>query len=95
MTVPRASASNARQWPSGDGIPSSWYTYPTVAGIRIRQPPATARSDSPARRLWMARCTATADVEHAVFTLSAGPLSPSLYATRVMAYSRSVANSSG
>ena len=65
------------------------------AGSLMYAPPARARSHSPVSRLWTARWTATADVEQAVFTLTAGPSSPSWYAARVMAYSRSVASSSG
>ena len=76
---PRASASNARQCPSGDRIPSSWYTYPAVAGTRIRHA-AGERQVGLAEQQALARPggRATGDVEQAVFTLIAGPSSPSL-----------------
>ncbi|CAM5517874.1 hypothetical protein SGRIM128S_08436 [Streptomyces griseomycini] len=45
-------------------------------------PPARAREHSPERRARTARCRATSDDEHAVSTVSAGPCSPSVYATR-------------
>ena len=53
------------------------------AGVDITiTPPASARSHSPARSAWQARCTATSAEEHAVSTDTAGPSSPSTYATR-------------
>ncbi len=45
-------------------------------------PQASARSHSPARSAWTARCRATSDDEHAVSTDTAGPSSPSTYDTR-------------
>ena len=45
-------------------------------------PPASARSHSPARSAWQARCSATSDDEHAVSTVTAGPSRPSTYDTR-------------
>jgi hypothetical protein len=40
-------------------------------------PPASARSQSPARRAWPARWSATSDDEHAVSSVTAGPSRPS------------------
>ena len=51
--------------------------------ISCATPPATAISDSPARRLSQARCTATSELEQAVCTDNAGPCRLSLYAARV------------
>ena len=45
-------------------------------------PPASARSHSPDRSDWQARCSATSDDEHAVSTVTAGPSRPSVYDTR-------------
>ena len=45
-------------------------------------PPASARSHSPDRNDCTAMCSVTSDDEHAVSTDSAGPSSPSTYATR-------------
>ena len=39
-------------------------------------PPASARSHSPERRAWAARCSATSDDEQAVSTVTAGPSKP-------------------
>ena len=45
-----------------------------MLGSRITlAPPASARSHSPARRLWQARCTATSEDEHAVSMVRLGP----------------------
>ncbi|GAB3533897.1 hypothetical protein GCM10027575_79890 [Phytohabitans suffuscus] len=45
-------------------------------------PPASARSHSPPRSAWAARCIATSDEEHAVSTVTAGPSKPNVYDTR-------------
>jgi hypothetical protein len=45
-------------------------------------PPASASEHSPWRSAWQARWSATSDDEHAVSTDTAGPSSPSTYATR-------------
>ena len=48
-----------------------------ISGVRIRlTPPASARSHSPLRRPWQARCTATSDDEQAVSTAMPGPAGP-------------------
>ena len=48
-----------------------------TAGVDITvTPPASARSHSPARSAWHARCNATSEDEHAVSTLTAGPSRP-------------------
>ncbi|CAM4075604.1 hypothetical protein MYBA111488_00585 [Mycobacterium basiliense] len=48
----------------------------------IMQPPAKARSLSPACKLRQARCTASKLDEQAVSTVKAGPRSPIAYDTR-------------
>jgi hypothetical protein len=50
----------------------------------IATPPASARSQLPLRSASIAIAVATSDVEHAVWTLTAGPVRPSLWATRVV-----------
>ena len=53
------------------------------AGDAITEtPPASARSHSPPRNDWHARCNATSDDEHAVSTVTAGPSVPKTYASR-------------
>ena len=47
-------------------------------GTVTETPPASAMSHSPASRLWQARCTATSEVEQAVWTVIAGPVRSSL-----------------
>ena len=55
--------------------PPASRTAAMASGERITlTPPASARSHSPARRLWQARWTATSDDEQAVSTADAGPL---------------------
>ena len=57
----------------------------TSGASRALTPPAKARSHSPARRLCIARCTATNDDEHAVSMAMLGPWSPSTYDNRLAA----------
>ncbi|PSK43162.1 hypothetical protein B0E38_07900 [Streptomyces sp. 111WW2] len=45
-------------------------------------PPASARSHSPERSAFAAMCRATSDDEHAVSTVTVGPSSPKVYASR-------------
>ncbi|GLY16587.1 hypothetical protein Kisp01_36020 [Kineosporia sp. NBRC 101677] len=45
-------------------------------------PPARARSHSPPRSAWAARCSETRAEEQAVSTVTAGPSRPSAYETR-------------
>ncbi|PSK62141.1 hypothetical protein B0E53_05958 [Micromonospora sp. MH33] len=45
-------------------------------------PPASARPHSRSRSAWQARCTATEDDEQAVSTVTVGPSSPNVYASR-------------
>ena len=73
-TVPGASASNARQCPSGEqdaalAVEDNRCTCGTLTERRRPAPCRTRRSS----RLWHARCTATSDVEHAVCTFTLGP----------------------
>jgi hypothetical protein len=82
-TVPVASASKLRVLPSADSIPPSWYRWPLLTGQVTAIPPARAMPQRPARRLSIACVIATSEVEHAVCTLTAGPVRLSLCATRV------------
>ena len=81
-TIPSARASNTLQRPSAE---KSRIFEATImpSGERITlTPPARARSLSPARRLWQARCTATSDDEHAVSVVRLGPRRSSQYEMR-------------
>src|SRR5580692_5438063 len=80
--VPSAAAANDLHRPSG-ARPRCRENSTNVAGVAITvTPPASASDDSPLRTDWHARCRATSDDEHAVSTDTAGPSSPSTYATR-------------
>ena len=61
-----------------------WRLKPTNrAGVATTvTPPASASEHSPPRSAWQARCSAVSDDEHAVSTVTAGPSSPNVYATR-------------
>jgi hypothetical protein len=50
--------------------------------VIVATPPARAAVHSPERRLRQARCTATAEEEHAVSTVMAGPVQPNWCAIR-------------
>ncbi|GAA2063049.1 hypothetical protein GCM10009801_06640 [Streptomyces albiaxialis] len=80
--VPSAASENALHRPSGER--ARWRAYSTnVLGVDITAtPPASASEHSPARSACAARCRDTSDDEHAVSTDTAGPSSPSVYATR-------------
>ena len=72
-TKPSALASNAWHWPVFD-IASSWSKLRVTAGeSSMLTPAASARFESPARRLWHARWMVTSDDEHAVSTVIDGP----------------------
>ena len=76
-TKPSAAASNVLQRPSGASMPHLRERAPSRrATASTLTPPASARSHSPARRLWQARCTATSDDEQAVSTATLGPRRP-------------------
>ncbi|GCE02634.1 hypothetical protein EHYA_10411 [Embleya hyalina] len=80
--IPSAAAANALQRPSGDR--PRWRensTKNSVVAIAVT-PPARARSHSPDRSAFAARCSATRDDEHAVSILTAGPSRPRTYETR-------------
>ena len=77
-TVPVASASNARQWPSSDQMPPFTPICPATCGTRTDAAPTSAMPLSPERIDWQARCIATSEVEHAVCTLMLGPVRFSL-----------------
>nr|WP_037908413.1 hypothetical protein [Actinacidiphila yeochonensis] len=59
--------------PSG-AIRPLWLKLSAIRGLAITfTPPASARSASPARSAWQARCTATSEDEQAVSTTMLGP----------------------
>ncbi|GAA3464437.1 hypothetical protein GCM10018963_64500 [Saccharothrix longispora] len=70
--------------PANDLLRPSGATWPALFISRYRKgvaitatPPASARSHSPRRSAWLARCTATSADEQAVSTDTAGPSRPS------------------
>src|SRR5262249_33078295 len=65
-TYPSASASNALQRPSGERIHDCDIATLGFGQSMTFTPPATAIVESPERKLWQARCTASSDEEHAV-----------------------------
>ncbi|BCJ69236.1 hypothetical protein Prubr_62570 [Polymorphospora rubra] len=80
--VPSADAANDRHRPSAASPPCRENSTNAPGVTRTFTPPATARSHSPARSACTARCSATSDDEQAVSTVTAGPSSPNVYATR-------------
>ncbi len=80
--VPSAASANGLQRPSG-ASPRCRLNSTNMPGVAITvTPPASARVHSPRSRACRARCSATSEEEQAVSTVSAGPSSPSVYATR-------------
>jgi len=74
--MPSAAAANGLLRPSGAS--PCWRensTKKSVVDMAVT-PPASARSHSPDRSAFAARCSATSEDEHAVSTVSAGPSSP-------------------
>ncbi|RGC65740.1 hypothetical protein C5N14_27140 [Micromonospora sp. MW-13] len=80
--VPSAASAKDLHRPSAESPP--WIENSAkVAGEAMTQtPPASARSHSPDRSAWAARCSATSEDEQAVSTVTAGPSNPNEYATR-------------
>ena len=80
--VPSAASANDLHRPSG-ARPRCRRTRRTAPASPSpsRRPPAPA-STRPARSASHARCNATSEEEHAVSTVTAGPSSPNVYATR-------------
>jgi hypothetical protein len=76
MPNPSAPAENALHRPSGESARCRLNSTKTAILPMAVAPPANARSDSPVRNDWHARCSATSDEEHAVSTVIAGPSSP-------------------
>ncbi len=77
QAVPSASWEKAFTRPSAASPPCR-ENPPNEVGVAITvTPPTRARSHSPARSAWAARCSATSAEEHAVSTVTAGPSSPS------------------
>ncbi len=76
--VPSAASANALHRPSGDS-PRWRENSMNAAGDDITAtPPASARSASPPRSAWLARCRATRDDEQAVSTVTDGPSKPNV-----------------
>ncbi|KOG87208.1 hypothetical protein ADK38_26720 [Streptomyces varsoviensis] len=74
--MPSASAPNALQRPSAESPPCSANSWNTTGVDITAAPPASARSDSPARSAWAAMCTVVSEDEQAVSTVNAGPSRP-------------------
>ena len=80
--MPSAAPANDLQRPSA-ASPRWRLNSTNIAGVDITvTPPANASEHSPCRSACDARWRATRDDEHAVSTVTAGPSSPSAYATR-------------
>src|ERR1700679_689114 len=81
-TKPSADASKVLHRPSA-AIMCDFEKLISNSGARTRlTPPAKAIEQSPSRKLWQARCTATSDEEQAVSSEMLGPFKPSVYETR-------------
>ena len=72
--MPSASAAKVRQRPSADSIPALLAQTWNLGVLSTVTPPASARSQLPARRLSQAVWTATSDDEQAVSIVRQGPL---------------------
>src|ERR1700752_717069 len=80
--VPSAAPAYALHRPSADN-PRMRLNSTKMSGVALTvAPPASARSHSPDRNDCTAICRATNDHEQAVSTDTAGPSTPSTYATR-------------
>ncbi|GAA2962145.1 hypothetical protein GCM10010483_01580 [Actinokineospora diospyrosa] len=80
--VPSAASANDLHRPSAASPRWRLNSVNTPAVAMTVTPPASASVLSPVRNDWAARCIATSDDEHAVSIVTAGPSSPSAYATR-------------
>src|SRR5687767_7964122 len=79
---PSADASNVLLRPSGE-MARALERNTMISGDRERwTPPASARSHSPARKLWQAKCSATKEEEHAVSIDMLGPWRPNINDSR-------------
>jgi hypothetical protein len=76
--VPSAPSANALQRPSTARPRLREKSMNAPGEDMIVTPPARARSHSPLRSAWTARCSATSDEEHAVSTVTAGPSRPNV-----------------
>ncbi len=76
QAVPSAAAENGLQRPSGASPRSRENSTKPVGVDMTAAPPARARSHSPARSAFAARCRATREEEHAVSIATAGPSKP-------------------
>ncbi len=80
--VPSAPAANDLHRPSA-ASPRCRLKSTNVSGLAITvTPPTSAIEHSPDRSARTAQCRATSDDEQAVSTVTAGPSSPNVYATR-------------
>ncbi|ARX88032.1 hypothetical protein SMD44_07518 [Streptomyces alboflavus] len=84
-TVPSAAAANGLQRASAASAPCRANSVKAFGEHITVTPPASARSQSPARSACAARCRATSDDEQAVSTVTAGPSNPKVYAMRPVA----------
>ncbi|ONK14922.1 hypothetical protein STBA_57310 [Streptomyces sp. MP131-18] len=82
MPIPSAPAPNALQRPSGASPFCAEKPTNAPGPTSTVTPPANAIVHSPARSDCTARWTATREEEQAVSTDTAGPVRPSVYATR-------------
>ncbi|EOD58431.1 hypothetical protein H480_43495 [Amycolatopsis vancoresmycina DSM 44592] len=74
--VPSAPSANALHRPLPESPPWRLISV-NMSGLTITAaPPASARSDSPRRSDWTAKCSATSDDEQAVSTVTDGPSKP-------------------
>ncbi len=74
--VPSAASANALQRPSAASPPCRLNSANTSGAPITETPAASASEHSPARSACAARCRATSEEEHAVSTVSAGPIRP-------------------
>ena len=76
--APSAAAAKDLQRPSGASPRCRLYSMNSPGVAMTVTPPARARSHSPLRRAWQARCIATSEDEQAVSIVTAGPSRPSV-----------------
>ncbi len=76
--MPSASSENALHRPLDAMPPCSENSMNAPGDVMTATPPASAIVHSPARRACTAWCRATREEEHAVSTVTAGPVRPSV-----------------
>ncbi|CNG84918.1 Uncharacterised protein [Mycobacterium tuberculosis] len=75
---PSAAAAKALHRPSAESPRCRLNSTNGPGSAMTVTPPVSASAHSPLRSDWAARCSATKDEEHAVSTVMAGPVSPSM-----------------